>query len=611
MATKVPPLPKRGYNQTLSGIYGEFGSGAKTKIVFIQTAIRPADLGMTTLISDISGSETWPVRNLFQREVDIRRVTKNLLPYLQDQRRVKFFNPLTLTVLPFDLAKREVLASMPTITESQVEEDGQKWRVIEATGFYKYKHLVEMPAWGQLEWNDAAVKLVAIDGQHRLSALKRFQADPKADRQFQEWAIPVVIVGFRGAGDEKPHPTILEVVRSIFITINTEARTPTRTRQILLSDEDINAICTQELLQLSHSNDVLDEAKRSPTRVPLLFYDWRGEEDEGRPIPSPAAVKTIEEIADWFEFYVAGENFSPDQEVALGVQPVDAQLKRAFLEKRLDSEASQAVRERVSGALIPGVAHLLENFSPYKEYIVMLRQLEREYMAKSDVARHAFDELRFGSNRAGEALHEDVMAIFNQLVADIKAAQTKAIKPLLGLDIGMRGIVCAFGKLRELYSAATGKAAATWQEYAEWFTGRLNQVHADGWFDVTGRADVKALLRHVTEDHNGTVVNYRLDDAENALGAFVSLLVCAYSNRKGGILRKATELWDVKREELTDLLESCLMRGYRKEVRPDLREKYPKGGKELTEAVKKEATRRTDKHVKKLDAAIDAIVAKA
>ena len=30
---------------------------------------------------------------------------------------------------------------------------------------------------GQLEWNDNNVKLVAIDGQHRLSALKRSMRD--------------------------------------------------------------------------------------------------------------------------------------------------------------------------------------------------------------------------------------------------------------------------------------------------------------------------------------------------------------------------------------------------------------------------------------------------
>jgi len=545
---------------------------------------------------------------LFQRDVDIRRVTNHLLPYLQDPKRVKFFNPLTLTVLPFDPETREVLASMPKITEALVEEDDRKWKVIETATFYKFKHLVDIPAWGEIHWDDSVVNLVAIDGQHRLSALKRFHGDPKADPAFQKWSIPVVIVGFRGTADGRENPTILEVVRSIFIYINTEARAPTRTRQILLSDEDINAICTQELLQLSHSNDVLAGDKRNADRLPLLFYDWRGEEDEGRPIPAPAAIKNIEEIASWFEHYVAGENFSADQEVALGIQPVDTQLKQAFLSKRLDAEASNAVRKRVNTELVPGLAHVLENFSPYQAYVAALRQLETDFMKKSDIARHAFDKLRFGSHHAGEALQADVGSVFDQLVKEIGVLQSKLIRPPLNLDIGMRGVVFAYGSLLQLYSDVTGKAAS-WKAFAEWFTHRLNQAYADGWFDVK-RAEIKVLLRHVIEDHNGTVVNYRLEDQNDALGAFVSLLVCAHAARKGGILYE-TDAWTNTRDELRESLEACVMRGYKKEVRPELREKYPQGGKDLTEAVKKEATRRTEGHMKKLDKAIDAIVSKS
>jgi len=600
---KTPPVRKRAYNQSQDGVYGEFGSGANTKIMFIQTAIRPTELGKTTLISDIPGSEAWPVPDLFQREVDQRRVTKSLLPYLQDRKRVKFFNPLTLTVLPFDAQKREVLTDMPTITESEEEEEGQKWKVIEMEGFYKYRHMPDA-LWGGLEWNDAAVKLVAIDGQHRLSALKRFLADPRGDQEFQDWSIPVVILAFRSVGENKAPRSILEVVRSIFVYINTEARVPNRARRILLSDESINSICTQELLQLSHSNDVLDENKRKPERVPLLFYDWRGEEEEGRRVSAPAAVKMIEEICDWFEYYIAGEDFSPDQETTLGVQPVDS-LKRAFIDKRLDSEGSVAVRERVKTDLILGVSHLIENFPPYKRCIAALRQLEHQFMSESDAARHAFYQLRFGSDHASDAMRKQVTQTYDDLEKDIEALRNKEIRHPLDLDIGMRGVVSAFGELRKVFSAAKGKAVS-WRDHSVWFTSVLNELHEGGWLDVRGRTNVRALLRHVIEDHNETVVNYRLEDAGDALGAYVALLACAVGSRKKGILDK--NLWDAKREEFTDRLESCVMRGYKKEVRPQLREQYPKGGRELTEAVKKEAEKRTKKHLNKLDEALDALI---
>ena len=63
--------------------------------------------------------------------------------------------------------------------------------------------------------------------------------------------------------------------------LSTSTRKPERTneaRQILLSDESVAAICTQEILEHSHQNDAEPFERRDPTVMPLLFYDWRGEE---------------------------------------------------------------------------------------------------------------------------------------------------------------------------------------------------------------------------------------------------------------------------------------------------------------------------------------------
>ena len=35
--------------------------------------------------------------------------------------------------------------------------------------------------------------------------------------------------------------------------------------------------------------------------MPLLFYDWRGEEVDKARRKSPGALKTIEEIRDWLQ----------------------------------------------------------------------------------------------------------------------------------------------------------------------------------------------------------------------------------------------------------------------------------------------------------------------
>jgi hypothetical protein len=585
---KPPVIKKAKYNQSLDGVFGEFGSGASTQVSYLQTAIVPQDLAKTTLISDIPGSEAWQVPDLFQREVDVRRVTKGLLPYLQDSKKVKFFNPLTLTVLPFD-KDGAVLGALPSVTKRTEQRDGTDWTVIEVPGYYQLSH-VDGAIWGKLEWNDENVRLVAIDGQHRLSALKRCLNDPTQANTLAGWSIPAVILTLRESQNSKADRQILEVVRSIFMYINKEAKAPNRARSILLSEDSINAIATQELLQLSHSNDVSEN--KNLNRLPLLCFDWRGQEDDGKRVPSPASLKSIDEIEDWFIHYIAGEDFSAEQEKALGIQPTDKALKKAYVEKRLDSEASRAARERIRTQLVEAVAALLQSFAPYADYVKNLRSLEAKYLKESDLARHAFYQLRFGSNNAGDGEKNDVASLLASLVGEIDSLKSKTIPSLLQLDIGMRGIVCAFGLLREHYNNWKGKSVP-WDDYSKWFSGVLNTAYHARHFDTKNK-DVAKLLRHITHDHGGSIVNYRLEDSEGALGAYVALFACAHGAKAGTMKADA---WESFRELMIERLEPTVLRGYKKEVRPALRELYPNGGVELTNEVKKKAGALTKSHM--------------
>ena len=125
------PYPKEQliYNQDLTGYYGEFGTGGNSQISFIQTGLKATQLKKISLISEIPGSEKWQVRDLFQREVDQKRVNESILPYLQSD-RVKFFNPITLTILPTnDLG--QINSDIPLLTPKSKQFDSQTWEVLE------------------------------------------------------------------------------------------------------------------------------------------------------------------------------------------------------------------------------------------------------------------------------------------------------------------------------------------------------------------------------------------------------------------------------------------------------------------------------------------------
>lgn len=602
-----PPTRKPLYNRQLDGVYGEFGAGAGVQAFYLQSAIIPGQLNWVSLISDIQGSERWPVPDLFQRDVDNERVGKSLLPYLKDMQKIKFFNPLTLTVLPMDENGTSVLTQMPKVVESATTENDRNWKYLERKHYYRIRWVEDHPQYAMLEWSDTRSRLVAIDGQHRLSALKRFLTDNKEDshQNFMSWRIPVVIVSFRaGEGRDEP-PSVLEVVRSIFVYINTEAKEVSEARKILLSDESVNDVCAQELLERAHTNDLLPRSDRKPHYLPLLFYDWRGEEAEKRQSHAPAAVKSVEEIRNWFRHYILGDDFGTEQETALGIDLARPLLHQAFHDRKLSHTASKEIRKLIRTNLLPAVAHLLEDFVPYRFYIADLRALEQEYerAGQSDLARHAFYELRFGTNHADASVKDDVKSILDEIKARIDASRKKHLLKPIDLDIGMRGVTAAFGCLRRWVQDPN------WTNYSELFTRALNRMYEDGWLNLTKGAKRRKFLLHIAEDHNETIINYRLEDMRNvhginALGAYVELLVAAHAlpwPKSWG------DEWLALREDLLDTLNNTIVRGYKKQIRPQLREKFPSGGWELTNAVRLEAEILAGRQIRRLERELDRI----
>jgi hypothetical protein len=593
------------YNQSLSGYFGEFGSGANAQIFFLQSVINPSDLDKITLIGDIEGAETWSVRDLFQRDVDAERVTNGLLPYFKDSGKVKFFNPITLTLLPIDSVTSVIASDIPDVIISSEQIGTQTWDIYEVPGLYRFRHVENIPHAGLMEWNDKKVKIIAIDGQHRLSALKRFKNDvhsTDAQTDFLQWNIPAVVFSLRKINPEEESGSLLDIIRNIFIYINTEAKAPSQTRQILLTDESVNSICTQEVLEYSHENDVLSDEHRDKSKIPLLFYDWRGEEKGGEAVVSHSSMKSIVEIKNWLEHYILGPNFSSLQKSSLGIQPVDP-LHQAYSDKHLNIESIKELRKVFSDNVRPGIIYLLENFFPYEVYINQLRGMEDKFNNQSDVAAHAFHKLRFGSHRGGVNLDTQVMIVYGDIQDDILDFKHQ-IPNEIQLDIGMRGVMYAFGELRLFYSQLIG-GSSTWLEYSKWFTSTLNMAYKDGWLNGRIGKEYK-LLKHITYDHGDTTVNFRLDKAKDALGAILVILLGRYGIVKNNsdfsafTPERMSEFWGELYEKHIGRIDSTLSRGYQREVKVLLAPEYPDKGVPLTKAVKEESNKRVEGHLKEM-----------
>jgi hypothetical protein len=271
-------------------LYGRF-SLSKWKIPYFTTTVSLEDAANDLhLTSEIPGAEEiqWSLDELYQRDIDWHRVEQRIAPYLRDGDNPQFFNSITIALLPYDSANKETLDRFG---------DGVQWLAPkhEMASLYKADLRVgpiQFGFWdkwekttdaafrsGRMRWNKDQIFGVAIDGQHRLAAIKTLVDSGGKSAEIAGTRIPVILLVFdEQVGYEGPQnrPTV-ELLRRLFIDLNKHAQTVTRGRQILLDDWDPNSICVRSLLQNELAGN-LDALADQPPRLPLSLVDWHSEQ---------------------------------------------------------------------------------------------------------------------------------------------------------------------------------------------------------------------------------------------------------------------------------------------------------------------------------------------
>src|SRR5262249_31341022 len=145
----------------------------------------------------------------------------------------------------------------------------------------------------------------------------------------------------------------------------------------------------------------LPDDKMDLKKLPLLFFDWRGqvkwrkEDGESVEIGAPGSVIKIDEIHAWLETYILEEK----AQTVLQLEDLDPPLSKNFLDhKVLSHEDTLRIREQFMKVIYPGVSYLLEQFEPYRNYVLQIRSFEKTERNKSDAAGYVFQKLRFGSH---------------------------------------------------------------------------------------------------------------------------------------------------------------------------------------------------------------------
>ena len=225
----------------------------------------------------------WSLTELFQRELDEGRVKDELVKgYLNAPGKLKFFNALTIVLMP-KTPDDKLLSHFPPseydpgIPWNGTDVNDANWTTSEhckRVNFGGVQYVIGGNQ-GRLRWNPDLVHAVAVDGQHRLLALRVFREESRAralDTREKETHVPVIFLLLDDAAGfehvSKADITMRSVARELFTDLNKNAKQVDVARQIILDDLSVEARCLRTLVSNETATDSVDA-------LPLSLVRWQ------------------------------------------------------------------------------------------------------------------------------------------------------------------------------------------------------------------------------------------------------------------------------------------------------------------------------------------------
>jgi len=354
---------------TTEGTYGEFSTPAG-RVSYLLTK---AKLGRDTSKESTLTRYLAPVREvldvaemdfnqLLQRDLDDYRVATDLVDYLLKPKfgGPAFYTPILAALLPFDGANPvDYYPSIDANATSFKDSDGIFWQQVQYGNAFRVLRLatdeegtnLNPIKLGRLEFNTALNKLVVIDGQHRAMALlairrtvdKDWESKGNRYRFFYEKRVsellksssvdlmsiefPVCICWFPDLSPEKtPMTNPHQAARKLFVDVNQNAKKPSKSRLILLSDTSLIPIFIRALLNRLRDDD-------APFPLHVIEYDYPSDRGESFPV-RPLALANIVILENALKLALLG----PDKYIKSVDLRIASRTSRADEDSRLRRE---------------------------------------------------------------------------------------------------------------------------------------------------------------------------------------------------------------------------------------------------------------------------------
>jgi hypothetical protein len=277
----APSSSSTQFNKPVYGFRGEYTLAPAVSVPYLN-----ATLDLERVIKELKTYDQvppnlaaiWSLEELYQREIDYDRIDREIVNgYLKDAAKLKFFNAITVVLFPKDVkglisnSFDDYPGNAPTIPVEDYPLDQSFAKA--ATVSFGGVQYSSLEGFGRLRWDMNRVEAVAVDGQHRLAALRRWhESKQQVMSDFErQTKIPVLFVLLHASAGFKYGNALSglrSISREIFTDLNKNAKKVDEARELILDDRSLTALCARRL--------VTPEAARDDKRLlPLSLVRWQ------------------------------------------------------------------------------------------------------------------------------------------------------------------------------------------------------------------------------------------------------------------------------------------------------------------------------------------------
>ncbi len=277
-------LPKTHFNTPIFGLHGQYSLAPGIVVPYLNASVELERVVLELKTFDqvpYSIDAVWSLEELYQRDIDYDRIKDEIVNgYLKDPAKLKFFNALTIMLFPKSVSGaaaaefEDYAGNDPSIPVPDVEFDANFAGSSAKKSVFGGVQYVQENFMGRLRWDMDRVEAVAVDGQHRLCALRKWHESKNSVLTPDEakTQIPILFllvhstVGFKAA--QTSSKSLRLIAREIFTDLNKNAKKVDEAREIILDDRSIPALCARKLV-------TSETGKDSSTLLPLTLVRWQ------------------------------------------------------------------------------------------------------------------------------------------------------------------------------------------------------------------------------------------------------------------------------------------------------------------------------------------------